>query len=262
MREIARYEGERRLLGSGALAVGLALFAGLVVALAPSIIDQASLASLVEAYPETVRTAFNIQSLGSLEGFLAAELYQFAWVILLGLYLAYSAASTVAGDVEHDRMDTLLSAPVSRASVVTGKFLSLLVPILAVNVVVGLVVYGGALAIDEPIPFVDVVAVHALSIPYLLCCAAVGLVLSVLVSRESLAQRGAIGILFGLFLLDAVLASTEYAWLGALAPMRYYDPTAVLVGSRYDWGGAAILLSATVVLVALSALWFRHTDVR
>lgn len=262
MFEITRYETERRLVGTGAIAVGLALFAGLFLAIAPDILAQADLDQLLEAYPEPLVEAFGIETLGTLEGFLATELYQFGFVLLLGLYFAYSAGATIAGDVEHGRMDVLLSNPVSRSTVVTEKFLSLLVPIVVVNLVVGAVVYGGSVLIDDPLAPADVLAVHALSIPYLLACGAIGLVLSVLVSRESVAQRGAIAAVFGLFAFETVVAGTEYAWLGAIGPTRYYDPTAILVDGTYDLVGAAVLLGATVALVVVSGLWFRRKDVR
>ncbi|MFC4359116.1 ABC transporter permease subunit [Halobium salinum] len=262
MFEITRYESERRVLASGALAVGLALMAAMFLAIAPDIISQVDLEAYAEALPPAFSNAFDIAAMGTVEGFLATELYQFGWVILLGLYLAYSAAGLIAGDVERDRMDLLLANPVSRRRVVVEKFLSLLLPILVVNVVVGAVVYAGAALVGEPLAPVDVVAVHALSVPYLLTCAAIGLLLSVLARRESVAQRGAAGVVFGLFMLETLLTGTDYEPLARLSPTWYYDPMAILVESSYDLVGAALLLVAAAALVALSARRFTRMDVR
>ena len=261
MFEIARYESERRLPAAAAIAVGLSLFAALFLALAPSVLSTVDLDAYAEALPPAMRAAFGVEALGTLEGFLATELYQFGWVLLLGLYFAYAAGGTVAGDVERGRMDLLLSTPVSRARVVGEKFLSLLVPVVLINAVVAAVVYVGASAVADPLALSDVIAVHALSVPYLLCCVGVGLLLSVAVDRESLAQRGALGAVFGLFMLDTVTVNTDYAWLGALSPTRYYDPTAILVDGTHDLTGAAVLLVAAAALAAASALWFRRRDV-
>jgi ABC-2 type transport system permease protein len=262
MFEITRYESEQRLRGTTVLVVLLAVYAAFVLAIAPDLIEQ--LGDVFESYPETIRKMMGIRGMGTVAGFLAVEFYQFGWLIVLGLYFAYSAGSLIADDVETDHMDTLLSAPVSRSKVVVEKFLSLLMPILAINVVVGLIVYAGAtvIEVDGSLELADIVAVHALSIPYLLCCAGIGLGLSVLASRASTAQRAALGVVFGLYMLESLVLDTDYEWVGTIAPTRYYDPTAILVDGTYDFASAAILLGAAIVLVIASQLWFRRKDIQ
>jgi len=265
MLDIARYEAERKLTGVLALAVLLAAMSLLFVGLFPSIASSgADLDAYMESLPPAMQAAFGATgafSIATIEGFLAVELYQFFWVLLLGIYLAYQAGGLIAGDVERDRMDMLLAAPVSRRRVVVEKFLSLVPGVLAVNLVVGTAVYATVVAIGESISLSDLAAVHLLSVPYLLACAGIGLALSVVASDADLAKRGGLGAIFGLFLLDTVSSSADVGWLGALSPTRYYDPTAVLVTGEYDWAGAAVLLAGTAALVAASAWWFRRRDV-
>ncbi|WP_224448369.1 ABC transporter permease [Haloprofundus salilacus] len=258
---VARYEGGRKVRGSVALSVLLSLVTAMYVGLYPSITSSGvDLDAYIQSLPPAFQEAFGVETLTTIEGFLAVELYQFAWVLLLGVYFAYSAASLVADDVEHNRMDLLLSTPTPRGAVVVGKFLAMLVPILVVNAVVFTAVLVGTTLVDEPIATVDLLAAHALSVPYLLACSAIGLLLSVTLDRASIAQRGAIGVVFGLFLLETVTANTDFEWVGALAPTRYYDPTAILVNGEYGLVGAAVLLGATVLLVAVARAWFRRRD--
>ncbi|WP_224333472.1 hypothetical protein [Haloprofundus halobius] len=66
--------------------------------------------------------------------------------------------------------------------------------------------------------------------------------------------------MFGLFLLETVTANTDFEWVGALAPTRYYDPTAILVDGEYGLVGAVVLLAAAGVLVAVARAWFRWRD--
>jgi ABC-2 type transport system permease protein len=261
MFEIVRFESERRVPAAITIAVGLSLFAALFLAVAPDVIAEVDLEAYANAFPEALQTAFGIESLGTLEGFLATELYQFGWVLLLGLYFAYTAGGTVSGDVERGRMDMLLSTPVSRSQVVVEKFLSLVPVVLFVNVVVGAVVYAGSILIAEPLALAPLVAVHALSIPYLLVCSAVGLLYSVALARESLAQRAGIATVFGLFMVQSVVTDTDFEFLGLLSPTRYYSPSEVLVEETYDLVGAAILTEATVLLVVASVLWFQRRDI-
>ncbi|QSW99849.1 ABC transporter permease subunit [Haloterrigena alkaliphila] len=263
MFELSRYDGRHRLKGSVSLSIAMSLLAVMVIWIYPSFsgsfedVDE----EFLQAYPEGVIQVFDIRTMASLEGFLAFELYIFGWTILLGLYLAYLAAGTVASDVERGRMDILLSMPVSRARVVGEKFASLAVPIVVVNVLTPIVIYAAAALVDEPLAVAGVAAIHLLSIPYLFACAGIGLVASVVVDRTGIAQRLALGITFGLFMLESLLSGTDYEAIGAVAPMRYFDPNEVLIDGTYDLVGAGVLVAMTVVLLAASQLWFRRRDI-
>jgi ABC-2 type transport system permease protein len=261
MFEFTRYYGRRRIRGSAALTGGLAVLTGLFLYMYPSISEGIDLDEYVESIPPALREAFGIEALGTIEGFLAAELYAFGWVLLLGLYLAYAAASLIADDVEDDRIDMLLALPVSRSKLLLEKFAALLVPVVVVNVAIFAVVYVGTLAVGEPIAVADLAMVHLLSVPYLLTTAAIGLAASVYFDRAGLAQRFAMGVVFGLFLVDSVVSSTDFAWLGGLSPTRYYEPSAVLVRSEWDLIGAAVLTLAALAIVAASREYFRQKDI-
>lgn len=257
------YEARRRVRESIALSVGMSLLAGMMIAFYPSVqASGADLQSYLESLPPAFREAFGIEAFTTMGGFLASELYAFGWVLLLGLYVAYRAGGLVAGDVETGRMDVLLSTPLSRTQVVVESFGSLLVPVVAVNVVGFVVVWVGTTVVGEPVPMVDLAAVHALSVPYLLACGAVGLLLSVTLQRRGLAERGALGVVFALFLVETVASVAGYGAIAAVSPTAYYDPTAILVRGEYTLLDAGILLAATTALVALSAVAFRRADIR
>ncbi|MEM4782319.1 MAG: ABC transporter permease subunit [Halalkalicoccus sp.] len=263
MFEIARYEVRKRLKGTAALTVGIALLAAVFVAFFPSIAgSDVDIDAMLDAYPPALQEAFGIATLSTVEGFLAVEIYQFVWLLLLGLYFAYSAAGLIASDVERDRMDLILSLPVSRSRVLGEKFLSIAVPILALNAVVAGVVYASVLAIGESIDPVDLAMVHLLSIPYLLTCGAIGIVLSTLFDRADTAKRLAIALVFVLFLVESIAASTDdLEVVGYVSPTYYYDPTAILVEGTYDAAGGILLLAATAVLVFLARVRFSRDDI-
>jgi ABC-2 type transport system permease protein len=103
--------------------------------------------------------------------------------------------------------------------------------------------------------------IHLFSIPYILCCAAIGLVFSVLVDRASIAQPGVLGVLFGLFLLESVVAGTDVELVENLVPMHYLDPTAILLNGEYDLLAAGTMLAATLVLIIASQVWFARKDI-
>lgn len=258
--DVARFEGQQRLRTTGVLALVFGSFGAMFVALAPDIVAAGAYDDIVEAMPPAMQALVGFESFGSIEGILAGEYYTFTWIVGLAGYLAYSAAEGVAGDLTEDRMDMVLAAPVSRTAVLFGKYLGLLVPIVALSVLVPLVLYLGSVLVGMPLSLVDLVVLHALSVPYLLCWGAIGLFAGVVVGRGRTAGRGALGVVIAAWLLEAVVVSTEFEWLGAVSPMRHLDPSAILVDGTYDVLGAALLVVVAVAFVVASQLWFRRRD--
>ncbi|OSP00107.1 ABC transporter permease [Halorubrum ezzemoulense DSM 17463] len=258
---IARYDAAGRARGTVVLTGLLSSFLLVFLAFFPSVATaDVDLDAYVEAFPPAVREAFGIIAISSIEGFLAVEFYQFAWLLLVGLYLAYLAGGTIAGDIASGRMDLTLSAPVARRDVVIGRFLGLVPLVVLLNVVLPVVAYVGVVAVGETIAVERLAAVHALAVPYHVACVAAGIAVSTLLSRPGVAQRVALGGLFALFMFDSLVASTDYAAAGNVSPTAHYDPSAVLVLGEYDLTGAAVLLAATAVLLAIAIVRFRRAD--
>lgn len=256
---VARFEGRNRLRVTGTLAVLFSLFGLMYVWIGPQMID-AGFSELLDAMPPVVTELFGFESLESIEGLLASEFYTLGWIVGLGGYLAYSAAGTVAGDLQDERMDTVMAGPVARRGVLLGKYLALFVPIVVLNVVVPVVLYVASFAIKETLPLGDLAIVHAFSVPYLLFWSGVGLLLGVVVRRGRTAGRVALGAVFFGWLSESIISTTDYDWLGGLSPMRYFDPPGVLVHGTYDIAGAGLLLGGAIVALAVSQYYFERHD--
>lgn len=261
MLETTRFEVERRLPGSVAIALILSAFAGMVLLIAPGVVEDLDIDALLEQFPPALIETFGLDQMGTIEGFIALELYQFVWPLGIGGYLAYAAAGTIAGDIETERMDTLLAAPIARYQLLCEKYLALLTPIVIVNVLVFAVMYVGAGLVGEPLSLADLAAVHGFSIPYFLCCAALGMAASVLAPGRLLAEGAAVGVIVGTFLLGTLVSGTDLSWVANLTLMEYYDPLTILTRSIYDWVGAVVLLATTGVLLGASAWLFTVRDV-
>ncbi|WP_247001570.1 ABC transporter permease [Halosolutus gelatinilyticus] len=263
MLEITSFEAGRRLRGSLLLSGALIALIVLTVALFPSIQESgADLDAYLESLPPEATRAFvgNVTTLTTIEGYLVSQLYQFGWVLLLAIYYAYAAASSIAGEVERGTVGLTLSLPVTRTRVVVGKFLSLVPGVVLVNAITFLAVYVGLVLIDESIDVIDLFAVHACSIAYLLACAGVGLLASVAFDSIRRAQTAGAGAVFGLFLLDTFTFDTDYEWLGDVAFSRYFDPGAILVEGDISWTDLSVLLVAIFILVIVSSEYFERRD--
>ena len=257
-----RYQTERRLRGILVMSGLVAAFGAMMLAFWPSISEASdAITEYIDAMPDILKEAFGVTDFSTIGGFLATEMYQFVWVILLGFYFAYRAGSIVAADVENHRIDLLLATPVSRTRILLERFLALVPLMILVNLVTLPVIYGGIVLVGESISLTRLLAVHGLSIPYFLACASVGAVLSVVLDSESLANRLAVGAIFALFMIDTLSTTADAGWVGAISPTRYYDSSRILVQGDIDLAGSGILLVGAVLLVALAVLLFRRADI-
>lgn len=257
---VATFEGRNRVRVTGVIAVLFALYGAMFLWLGPQLVAGDAMQDLLDTLPPVLIELFGFESLASMEGLLASEFYTFGWIVGLGGYLAYSAAGAVAGDLREQRMDTVLAAPVSRPSVLFGKYLALLVPILGLNVVVPVVLYAGSVLVGTPLAIGDIAILHALSIPLLLLWGALGLLLGVVIRGGRRAGRLALGLVFAAWMFDSFIGVSDFEWAGAITPLWYFDPPGVLVHQRYDTLGALVLFVAAVVLVCAALGWFSRRD--
>lgn len=263
MPEIARFEVRRTATGRLVATALLSAYALAMLAFFPSI--QASAVDFqryLDSLPPEVRATLlrGVADLTTIEGFLVAEFYQFVWTLLLGVYVTYVGSMLVVGERERGSLDVLLAGPVTRARVVLGKYGSLVPTVLLLNLVVPVVVGLGTWLIGEPVTLRQLVLVHAFSVPYLLAVGALGTLLSVVADRADRARNAAISLPFGLYLFDTVLSTTDYGWVGAVSPTRYYRADRLFVESAAQPAEAAVLLGMTAALLAVSVAVFRRRD--
>ncbi len=264
MLEITTFELGRRVRGLVYLSISLLAYLGLVISIFPSIkAAGADIEAVVEAFPPEIRAGFieEASTYTTIEGFLSAEVYQFVILLILGMYFAYAAASTIASELDDGSIDILLVHPVSRTRFVIGKYLSLVPVMVAVNLVMFLWTWAAVGFIGEDIALDNLAHLHAMSVPYLLACGALGLLASVHFDSLRRAQSVGAGGVFAMFLLHTITLNRDYEWLGDLTFARYFDTQAILVRAEYDWGGVALLIVAAVVLVILSAEYFQRKDI-
>lgn len=264
MLEITRFEWRRRVRGTALLSAAFLALIALTIGLFPSVRETgAELDALLETMPPEMAHALlgDVATMTTVEGYLVSQLYQFGWVILLGIYVAYATGSTIAIEVERGRADLLLSLPITRTRFVVEKFLAFVPVVVAINAVTFVAVATGVVLVDETINYVDLATVHGVSVLYLLACASVGLLASVLFDSVRRAQTAGAGAVFGTFLLDSLTYGTDYEWLGTLSLSRYFDPAALLVEGTLSWPDVAVLAVGSAVLVAASAVVFERRDV-
>lgn len=260
MTAILRTESKQLYHSSILLTVVFAVIAAFFLAVFPAMRAEAEF--IEEAYPDFMVALLGFEAIHTIEGFSAGYIYPLIWVLFGGTYFAYLSGGFIARDIQTRKMDLTLSNPVSRESVLIQKVAALWVPLLILNIGVMVIVYGGALIVGEQFDLTGLLMVHILSIPYLLVCAGIGIVLSVFINRVTTAQVAALGIVFMLWLMEGIsMMQPDYEWIGEVMPSRYYDPTEILVHEEYAFMDATILLMAFFLLIVIAIIQFSRRDI-
>ena len=95
MLELTTYEGRKRGKGAAALAGLFAVLAVLYTGTFPSVVEgmpPGTLDEMASSYPDAMVEALNLQSLTTIEGYLASQLYTVGWILLAGLYFGHAGA--------------------------------------------------------------------------------------------------------------------------------------------------------------------------
>lgn len=204
----------------------------------------------------------SVTSLGTLEGLLTVELYQWGMELLLAGFAIFFAAGFIAGEVESKTIDVLLANPVSRTRIVLEKYLALIVMLVLVNVALFIGVIGGAFYIGETLDIKWVVYAHVLSMPYLLVVSSYSTLLSVIFDDSRKASYVGFGILMGSFIINSLsITSQKYAEINRITLFYYYDVGKFLVLHEINWGHTLFLCVLAILFLVFAVILFRRKDI-
>ena len=252
---LAQLHERRRSLLSWGLPLGL--MAAFEVAIFPSI--EEALAKTIEQYPQSLREAFGITELSTVEQFLGAELLGFIVPLAVGYLAVRSVASGLSGGAESGRLDVLLSAPVSRRRLVAAGFGATALELAAVLLATLLLAILASLLFGVDLDFGAALAGFANVWPLGLVFAGLGIVVTGWSLRTSVVTGSVAGVLVAMYIADLVgRLDTSLDWIRYGSVFRYYgraiedgiDPVAFI-------GVTLVAIS----LAALGALLFERRDI-
>ena len=206
--------------------------------------------------------AYGLMDRSLLNAFLGLEF--FSWFgVFVGIYPLIFTSSAIAGEVEGRTMEMLLAQPISRSSVLLGKFAAISIN-LGVLCAATFFILGAAIAICVQ----DVVSVreyiYVLFNTYLLLItiAGIGFLCSVLIHSQRAALSVSLGfVLFSFILYEGLSIVGVAQWLTRLSPFYYADATKILATGKPDWGDNAILALVAVAFVSAALALFRRKDI-
>jgi len=242
--------------------IGTALYIAMIAAVFPSVKDSPGFQNLAQNYPEVLKHLFGISgTLGITTGpgFLDAELFS-AMLPLFVLVLAIgTGAGTLAGEHEQGSLELIISAPVSRRSIVLWKAAGLAIElgVLAVAATAALLVADplAGLSLDPGRVVGAVAGLGLLGLFHGSMALAVGAATRHRASAIGVpAAVGAVGYLVaGLAGLASWLSPFRY-----LSPFHYSGQAPLQTGA--DGWGLLVLAAGAAVSVVAAVLTFERRD--
>lgn len=238
---------------------GLALGAmtALIVAVYPSIGSQ--LDDMLANYPPELAAFFGAtSSAGTIQGFLALEVFNFMAPIALAFYPILLGARAIAGAEDHSTLDVLLSNPLPRWQLVASSFVTMLLALLGVATILGLCAWIAALLAGVALPLSAILAAVLNLLPLCLFFGGLALLVSAFVRRGGLATGVSGGVLLAMYVINALSGLAE-----SIKPLRvvsifYHYGSAIEHG--IDWPSFGAITILAILLAALATVAFERRD--
>ncbi len=196
-------------------------------------------------------------------GFLNLELYSIFFVLILGIIIAFIAATIISKEIESKTIDLLMSNPVSRSQIIIERFIGLIPMILIINFATMFVVYGVTIAIDESLDFFNLFIAHLYAIPYFLAVIAIALLISTIIDEKMKSSIFMIAIIVGMFFMEYIshlAKGTEN--IGLVSLTHYYKPYDALKFGNADANGVIVLIGVTIISLIISIIYFDRKDIK
>lgn len=234
------------------------LYSAALVATYPSLGGQEGMSQLMQSYPEGLKEAFSLDSLGTIEGFLASQVFDLA-PLALSFFTILALASAIAGAEERGSIDVLLGNPIPRWQLVVGSFAATAISFFFILVFVGLLTWLPAQLLDVDLSL-QTTAEGVLNLwPICMFFGALALLGSAVSHRRAVAVAIPGALLFVMYLLNVLGDIVDE--MEAYQPLSVFYYYGSAIENGIDWASFAGLTAATVGLVLAAALAFRRRDI-
>jgi ABC-2 type transport system permease protein len=230
----------------------LGAMSALMVAIWPSV--EGSVEELMESYPESLKEAFNIRALTTVEQYIDAEMLSLIVPLAVAFLAVRIVTRALAGAEEQRYLDTVLATPVARSTLVAGSMVVAAVAVAAVLAVTTALTWLVGTATGADPSLVILTRGMANVWPLAMLFAGLSALASGFLHRSAPVTGIAVGTLVGMYVLDVVGKLTDSAEaLRYVSAFNYYgsavqdgiDPLAfaglTLLGVALAAGGATAL---------------------
>lgn len=234
----------------------------MMVAIFPGIASGSGLEQMSDALPQSMMQAAGVEdiaSMGTIKGFLEAEIFGLILPLALPFFAILTAAGAIAGAEENGTIDILMGNPLSRPQLIAAYFVSIAVALAGILAIFGLILWGSALFIDAELPIGAVAEGVFGAWPLALFFGGLGLLVSAIFHRRVVAVGLSGAVLFGMYFMDTLGGIVEEVeWVQSLSAIYYYGTP---LTDGIEWAGFFGMTAAAIVLTIAAVFAFRKRDI-
>lgn len=220
--------------------------------------DAAEFIKLLGAYPAPVRAALGI-SLDNITSIMGFYSMVFSFITLCGAIQAMNLGVSILSKEARERTaDFLLVKPVSRPAIVSAKLLAALTVLLTTDVLY----YATVTILTNIVKTADYSArvffMINLTLFFIqLMFLAIGVVISVFFTKLKSVLPISLGVVFGLYIIGAIIATGKNDVERFISPFKYFDITYIINNASYE--APYLITGAVIVVVAIVASYVIYT---
>jgi ABC-2 type transport system permease protein len=249
---------KRALVGWG---VGIATMSAMYVAFYPTIHrSAATFDKYFASLPDSVKQIIGSNGFTSPAGYLRSEIFSVLGPILFLVFTIGTGARAIAGEEEAGTLDLLLSTPIRRSRVLTGKAVALLVTTVALAVILWATVTALSPATSLTVPAADLAAACLMLLLVGLSLGSIALAIGCATGRRALALGITSGYAVFAFMINGLAAAVS-----ALKPLRplsvfrwYLDPDPLTTGVHAE--NLIVLVGVIVVAMVVAFVTLERRD--
>ena len=229
----------------------------LMAAIWPSI--EGSMDELMRSYPASLKEAFGIQQLDSVEKYVDAEMLSLIVPLALAFFAVRCAVRATVRAEEQGHLDTLLSVPVTRRTLVAAAFIVTALALAAILAVVWAFTWVAGTVAGTDIS-AGTLAVGLVNVwPLAMAFGGLAALAAGVLHRSAPVTAIVTAVLGAMYVIDLVgkLADAVEPFR-AISAFRYYGSA---IQNGFDTSHAAGLTLVAVILTAVGALLFDRRDV-
>jgi len=249
-----------RLQRRAILIWGLALGAmtAMVVSVYPAM--GAQLDDMMANYPPEMLAFFGeVNSLSTIQGFLALEVFNVMAPLALAFYAIILGARALAGAEERGTLDLFLGNPLPRWQLVANGFMTITGALVGGAALLGLCTWIPALLAGVDLSFGSVIAATLNLLPLGLCFGGLALLVSALVHRTALAIAIPGAVLVAMYVINA-LAGVSKA-MEPLRPLSIFKHYGSAIENGIAWPSFVVITLIGAAFAGLAAAAFAKRDI-
>lgn len=236
--------------------IGFSVYLLMIIAIFPSFQDSGALD--ISQYPEAMREALNLTTMDTIEPYLSSQIYNYMPLILAFLPVTIFAGA-IAGAEERRTLDILFGNPLPRSVFIVATWLTVATLMAVLLIIVGLIQYGAAVALDIDLSFADAMLSPLNLFPITMLFGSIALLISALVRQRAIATGVSVAILFLMYLIDIMgKISDTFSPLRNISAFKAYGDA---LQDGMPWGGFFLLLAIAIGIAALAIPVFNRRDI-